>query len=125
MRKLDCDVLLNGLEYLKRIKPAGISNSEWPYYGHFYSVMAMKIIHDEYGKHQPEAGKWFSMIKEEYLRKQEKDGTWPLEGWMARHERKKDYSTAFAVLTLQVPKGNLSIFHRDPPKLPKEEKEKK
>jgi hypothetical protein len=125
MKKLDHDVLMNGLDYMIRIKQKGITDSGFPYYGHFYGVMAMKIISEEYGKHKPEAGEWFSVVRDEYIKAQEKDGSWPLQGWTVNGgEHKKDYSTAFTLLTLQVPKGNISIFHRDPPKLPKKEEKK-
>ena len=38
--------------------------------------------------------------------------------WMGSEESSAAYATGYYVLTLSVPKGKLSIFHRDPPELP-------
>jgi rhamnogalacturonyl hydrolase YesR len=122
MKKLDHQVLLNGIDYLTDVKKRGLKDKRFPYYWYFYSAFAMKIIHEEYGKHQPQAGKWFDYVRDKLLKQQGKDGSWPLSGWIASHESpSKDYSTAFALVALQVPKGNLSIFHREAPELPKKE----
>lgn len=122
MQKLDCQVLMKAIRYMKKIKPEGISSSRFPYYGHFYGVLAMKIISEEYGKYMPDAGKWYLKVQDELLKEQDASGGWKLKSWMARSEKSNDYATGFAALILSVPNGHLSIFHRDPPELPGEDK---
>jgi prenyltransferase beta subunit len=120
MQKLDCQVLMKAIKYMKSIKQEGISTSRFPYYGHFYGVLAMKIISEEYGEYMPEAGKWHIDVQEELLKEQQSSGEWKLKSWMANAEKSNDYATGFGALILSVPGGNLSIFHRDPPELPEE-----
>ena len=54
---------------------------------------------------------------------QDKQGGFPLKGWMRNVDGVENecYSTAFATLTLAVPDGRLSIYKRKPPTLPKDE----
>lgn len=119
MKKLDENVLMNGLDYLNKVKAEGIWESSFPHYGMFYAAMAMKIVYDEYGKYQEDAGKWQPEIKKILLKEQQENGSWKNKGWTVGNKESDDYATSLSLLTLAAPNGNLSIFHRDPPKLPK------
>src|SRR5262245_2104595 len=121
MRKLDFAVLINGANYLGKVGQETIIKNRFPYYGHFYSVIAMKHIDEEMGAAVPCAKGWRKPVFEWLLKSQEKDGHWPLMGWMVgsggegdRH----DYSTAMGILILSVPGERVSIFKRRAPKMP-------
>ncbi len=121
MQKFDFQVMINGYNFLQKITPAAISKENWPYYGHFYGVMGMHLLWQEY-----KADKTFHAKTKEYiagahkdlLSWQEKDGSWPLKAWIVGQEN-TGYSTAFAMLSLSVAEARLSIYNREPPKLPK------
>ncbi|MEW6026888.1 MAG: prenyltransferase/squalene oxidase repeat-containing protein [Planctomycetota bacterium] len=123
MNKLDYPVLMNGLEFMEKTGPDGISSSDFPYYGHFYAMMSMTLISEEYGKSKPLAATWLATAPEKLIKWQGQEGAWESRGWMAGNgdRETKYYSTGAALLALQVPKGYLSIFHREPPALPKPE----
>lgn len=116
MQKLDHGILFRAVEFLKRTGVKGVDQSPFPEYALFYAMMAMKVIDAEYGEHIPVASEWIREIGD-VLRKSQKDGgAWSNRGWMA-NGHSDDYATGFAALTLAVPRGRLSIFHRDAPKL--------
>ncbi|HLD35280.1 MAG TPA: prenyltransferase/squalene oxidase repeat-containing protein [Planctomycetota bacterium] len=123
MNKLDYPVLMTGLDFMEKTGLAGISNSGFPYYGHFYAMMAMSLIDKEYGKAKPLAATWLATAPKELAKWQDQEGTWESKGWMMSSGDKnaKCYSTSLALLALLTPNGYLSIFHRDPPVLPKPE----
>jgi len=125
MNKLDYPVLMNGLDFMEKTGLAGVSNSGFPYYGHFYAMMAMSLIDAEYGKSKPLAASWLATAPKELMKWQDQEGAWESKGWMASNGDKnvKYYSTSLSLLVLLTPKGYLSIFHRDQPVLPKPEKD--
>ncbi len=118
MRKLDFPVLINGAKYLKEIGPDGITRERFPFYGHFYSVLGMKIVAEEMDQAVPHAKDWHKPVHEWLLKDQKDDGRWELRGWMLQNGGeggRHDYSTAFAILILSVHDERLSIFKREPP----------
>ncbi len=129
MQKFDFQVMINGYQFLLKITPKTISNERFPYYGHFYGMMGMRLLWDEYKSDKTfreNTTGYMAGVKKELLAWRQKDGTWPLKGWMAGGGGEDArYATAYAVLTLLVPEGRLSIYNRTPPKLPKEGPEKK
>ena len=48
MQKFDFPVMIQGYKFLLRITPATISAERFPYYGHFYGCMAMRLLGLEY-----------------------------------------------------------------------------
>ena len=113
MSKLDERVLLSGVKFLESKGVPGIALGGHGQYGLFYSAMAMKVIHDEYGDHLPVAGRWTHGAEEQLLQLRLEDGT-----WRSTDVGDPGYGTALAVLSLACPRGELSIFHRRAPKLP-------
>lgn len=90
-----------GLEFLKKNRQQALGNGGWGnhyYYGNLYSTMAAYFTGGQFWED------WFPPMRDEYVKKQQSDGSWPQEGYDA------SYSTAFAVLTLAVPYQYLPIF---------------
>ena len=124
MQKFDFPVMIKGYQFLVRLTPAAISAERFPYYGHFYGCMAMRLLGQEYQEDRDFREKTRAYIAgahKDLLSWQGKDGAWPLKGHLAStNEEDAGYATAFATLALFVPEGRLSIYNRTPPKLPKE-----
>ncbi len=122
MQKFDFKVMLDGYKFLLKITPKTISNERFPYYGHFYGQMGMRLLGQEYSDDKEYSAKTRGYIEEtqkELLAWQDKDGAFPLKGWIIGNaQENQGYSTAFGLLALSVTEGRLSIFNRDPPKLP-------
>lgn len=122
MRKLDFPVLMKGGRHLVKIKAASITKGQFPFYGHFYSVLGMKLVADEIGAGVKGSKDWHKPVHKWLLEGQQKNGSWHLRRWMRQHgdERgKHDYSTALGALILCVHDERLSIFRHSPPVLPK------
>jgi hypothetical protein len=124
MQKFDFPVMIKGYKFLVQLTPAGISRERFPYYGHFYGCMAMRLLGQEYQEDRNFREKtrdYIAGVQKDLLAWQGKDGVWPLRGHVAAsNQENAGYSTAFATLTLFVPEGRLSIYNRTPPRLPKE-----
>lgn len=124
MQKFDFPVMIQGYKFLVQLTPAGISKERFPYYGHFYGCMAMRLLGQEYQEDKEFREKTRAYIagaQKDLLSWQGKDGAWPARGHLAgTNEEVAGYATAFATLTLFVPEGRLSIYNRTPPRLPKE-----
>jgi hypothetical protein len=124
MQKFDFPVMIQGYKFLLKITPATISAERFPYYGHFYGCMAMRLLGLEYKDDKDfreKTAAYIAAVHKDLLSWQQKDGTWPLKGWIAASGQETvAFSTAFATLTLSVPEGRLSIYSRTPPKLPKD-----
>lgn len=118
MQRLDEKVLIDAMGFLAKQKVDGLSKDRFPDYALFYAMMAMQVIDEEYGEHKPEAKAWIPSIREFIVKSQSEDGGWKNIGWMGSEESSAAYATGYYVLTLSVPRGKLSIFHRDPPELP-------
>jgi hypothetical protein len=125
MQQFDNQVMLGGYKFLLEIKPEGISAERFPYYGHFYGSMGMRLLGQEFEEDKTfreTTGKYLAGVRKEVLSWQTAEGSWPAKGWMVSNsEEGAAYGTSFGVLVLSVPEGRLSIYNRTPPKLPKEE----
>jgi len=122
MQKFDFQVMINGYNFLQKLTPAAISNERFPFYGHFYGTMGMQLLWQEYKADKTFNSKtkaYIAGVQKDLLSWQEKDGSWPVKGFVAGMEN-PGYSTAFAMIALLVPESRLSIYNRTPPKLPKE-----
>lgn len=128
MKKFDFAVMINGYKYLLDFTPARMSapHVPWyfPYYGHYYGTMGMRLLGQEYQddkSFRTNTARYIAETQKELLAWQEKDGGWPNKGWIKDQEKGETnaYSTAFATMTLFVPDGRISIYNRTPPKLPK------
>jgi prenyltransferase/squalene oxidase-like repeat protein len=126
MKQFDTTVMLKGYEFLLRTTPAVISAERFPEYGHFYGCMGMLLLGQEFKddkEYREKTGGYISTTLKEVLAWQQKDGSFPLRGWVKQENVENDaYTTAFGTLILSVPEARLSIYNRTPPKLPKEEK---
>jgi hypothetical protein len=123
MQKFDFQVMINGYNYLLKVTPRTLSGGSFPYYGHFYGIMGMRLLGQEYEsdkKFRTNTGKYIAESRKELLAWHNKDGTWQFRGWANAGNETAAYPTAWAVLALLVPEGRLSIANRTPPKLPKE-----
>jgi hypothetical protein len=123
MQKFDFPVMVKGYQFLVKLTPAAISAERFPYYGHFYGVMGMQLLGQEYrdDKSFREGTRaYIAGVQKDLLAWQQPDGTWPVKGWVAAGGLENArYATAFATLTLFVPDARLSVYNRTPPKLPK------
>jgi hypothetical protein len=124
MQKFDFAVMINGYKFLLKITPQSISSANWPYYGHFYGCMGMRLLGQEYADDKDFREKTSGYIKaaqKDIMSWQGKDGTFPLKAWISSNGGENaGYSTAYGLLALSVTEGRLSILNREPPMLPKE-----
>jgi len=122
MQKFDFKVMVEGYKFLLKITPKTISNERFPYYGHFYGCMGMRLLYQEYKDDKEYSTKTTAYIvqtQKELLSWQGQDGSFPLKGWVIGNAQENaGYATAFGMLGLGVTEGRLSIYNRDPPKLP-------
>jgi hypothetical protein len=132
MKKFDFTVMINGYKFLLEFTPARMSAEHvpyyFPYYGHYYGCMGMRLLGQEYKEDKEfrdNTARYIAETQKDLVAWQQKDGTWPNKGWIKQHEKAEnnDYATAFAILTLYVPEGRLSIYNRTAPKLPQLPKE--
>jgi hypothetical protein len=132
MKKFDFGVMINSYQYLLKFTPAGMSapHVPWyfPYYGHYYGMMGMHLLGQEYKEDKAfrtNTGRYIAETQKALLAWQQPDGAWPNKGWVKDREKAENnaYATAFATLTLFVPEGRISIYNRTPPKLPHRPKE--
>jgi hypothetical protein len=128
MQKFDERVMFLGYQHLLELTPAAISGERFPYYGHFYGCMGMHLLGQEYmvdKDYREKTAGYIAGAQKDVLGWQEKDGSWPVKGWMKDGGGEgAPYATAFATLILYVPEARLSIYNREPPKLPEEKKDK-
>lgn len=123
MKKFDFTVMIKGYQFLLKVTPAGISRERFPYYGHFYGTMGMHLLWQEYKvdeTFEKNTREYIAASQKELIASRDKDGTWPLKGWMVSSGGETAaYGTAFATMTLFVPDSRLSIYNREPPELKK------
>jgi hypothetical protein len=118
MRKFDYDVMVGGTKFLKKMGPAVVSVERFPYYGHFYACMGLRLFGEEMDA-MPDAQAWSRDAVRDLLAWQQADGSWPLKSWMVSSGGETPaYATAFAALILSVPDARLSVLRRTPPTLP-------
>ena len=95
------DELKRGLEYIRRFTPgraAAVGMGAHYYYGQYYAVQAMFLAGGDYW------AQWYPAIRDELIAKQDKTtGSWP-------PEISDDYSTACALIILQMPNRYLPVF---------------
>jgi prenyltransferase/squalene oxidase-like repeat protein len=98
----------DGIRYLRqnlaefnRREGPGKGYSYFFWYGHYYGVQAM------YTAGSSEWDSYFRILREELLRAQDSDGSWPNEVGPGR-----PFGTAVAVLILEIPYRFLPIFQR-------------
>jgi prenyltransferase beta subunit len=124
MQKFDFQVMINGYNFLLKTTPAVISNERFPYYGHFYGTMGMHLLWQEYKgdkKFETSTQGYIKAAQKDVIGWQKEDGSFPLKGWMvSQGNENTGYSTAYGSLVLTVTDARLSIYNRDPPKLPKQ-----
>lgn len=106
----DGEAVKKGLDYLNKFRPGGggggnnfFGNAEMQmhyYYGHYYAVQAMWIAGRQYW------AQWYPAIRDELLASRRADGSWQ-QGLNCSH-----YSTAMALIILQVPNNYLPILQR-------------
>jgi hypothetical protein len=122
MEKFDFQVMVNGYKYLLAIGPAGVSGGNFPEYGCFYSCTGMRLLGEEYKDdkdYHDKTAEFIVGVQKTLMSWQAKDGSWPVRAWMASNGQEgAAFATAFATLSLFVPEGRLSIYNREPPKLP-------
>jgi hypothetical protein len=125
MQQFDNWVTIAAYKYLLEVTPARISKDDYvPYYGHFYGCMGMQLLGEEFKDDKEFRVKtqgYIDAVRRDLLAWQDKEGAFPVRGWMKNVDggENEGYSTAFATLTLAMPDGRLSICKRTPPKLPK------
>lgn len=124
MQKFDNQVMINGFEFLEKVTPAVISRERFPYYGHFYGCMGMHLLYQEFKgdkAFETRTQKYILGAQKDLLSWQDKDGKFPLKSWVAEgNVENEGYSTAFALIGLQIADGRLSIHNRSAPRLPKD-----
>lgn len=94
-------VIERGLKYVEGFTPTGdVFRHESNYfYGHYYAAQAMWHAGGEHWN------SWFPAIRNELLRRQMPDGSWP-------DSICNEYGTAMACIVLQVPNQYIPIFQR-------------
>lgn len=122
MRKFDYLVMMKGYQFLLKITPQTISRERFPYYGHFYGTMGMRLLGQEFKDFREKTDGYIAGAEKDLLSWQQADGSWPVKAWVKSSSggESDDYATAFASLTLSVADGRLSIFNRDQAELPSE-----
>ena len=100
------DLIEKGVEYLQQNLDTfnqywGRSSHYFFWYGHYYGVQAMYV---QGGRHWQ---RYFSVVRDELLRMQRPDGSWPNQTGPG-----ENFSTATALLILQIPYCFLPIFQR-------------
>ncbi|MBN1343243.1 MAG: terpene cyclase/mutase family protein [Phycisphaerae bacterium] len=94
------EAIERGLAYVERFRPGGDSSRTPHYfYGQYYAIQAMYMAGGTRWTN------WWPAIRDDLLKRQEPEGPW-------RGEAGREYGTAMALITLQVPKRLLPIFQR-------------
>lgn len=119
MRKFDYAVMMKGYQFLLKIGPRTISRERFPYYGHFYGCMGMRLLGQEFKSFREKTAGYIAAAQKDILSWQDARGAWPIRGWV-KNSGGEDaaYATAFATLILGAGEGHLSICNRRPPVLP-------
>jgi hypothetical protein len=104
------EAVQKGLDYLMRFRPGNangnglLGNFEAQmhyFYGHYYAVQAMWIRGGQYWRD------WYPAIRNELLASRRPNGSWDMATQLGAH-----YSTAMALIILQVPNNYLPILQR-------------
>ena len=122
MKQFDTQVMIKGYQFLQKLTPGAISRERFPFYGHFYGCMGMQLLGQEFKDDKAfrdNTRAYILTAQRDVLSWQEANGAWASRGHMASAGEGNGYATAFATLVLFVPEGRLSIYNRNPPRLPK------
>lgn len=128
MQRFDFPAMISGYEFLVKFSPDKMNapHQPWyfPYYGNFYGCMGMRLLDQEYGEvkeFHDNTTAYIAGTQKHMVAWQKEDGSWPNVGWIADQEKGETdaYATAFATMTLFIPEGRISVYNREPPKLPK------
>jgi hypothetical protein len=116
MKKFDYAVMMNGYKFLLKITPHAISRERFPYYGHFYGIMGMRLLKQEFRSFAEDIDAYVGGAQRDLIGWQKEDGSWPVMQWVKSNASENDaYATAFAALALSIEDGRLSIFSRRRP----------
>jgi hypothetical protein len=127
MKQFDTQVMIKGYQFLQKLTPAAVSKERFPEYGHFYGCMGMLLLQQEFKADKAfrdNTSAYIAAAQKDLMGWQSPDGSWPLRGWVASAGETNGFATAFTTLVLWVPEARLSIYNRNPPKLPKAESAK-
>jgi Squalene-hopene cyclase C-terminal domain/Prenyltransferase and squalene oxidase repeat len=97
------DELKRGLEYIRQFQPGRAARADRDmgshyYYGQYYAVQAMFLAGGDYW------GSWYPAIRDELIARQTPSGAWS-------QEVSDEYSTACALIILQMPNRYLPVFN--------------
>ena len=122
MRKFDYLVMMKGYQFLLKTTPQAIGRERFPYYGHFYGTMGMRLLGQEFKSFRDKTNAYIAGAQKDLVSWRQEGGSWPVKGWVKANSGGESaaYATAFDALTLSVPDGRLSIFNRHRPKLEKQ-----
>jgi hypothetical protein len=113
MKKFDYAVMMNGYKFLLKATPQAISKERFPYYGHFYGTMGMRLLGQEMPSFAEKTDGYLDGAQADLLSWQQEEGDWPTKSWVKANSKEDAvYGTAFATLTLSIRDGRLSIFNR-------------
>ncbi|MBS3822128.1 MAG: terpene cyclase/mutase family protein [Phycisphaerae bacterium] len=82
MKKFDYRVMIRAYQFALKVKPDGISQASWPYYGHFYGAMGMRLLGEELGALRKDIDAYILRSQRYMLSWQQKDGSWPVRRWV-------------------------------------------
>ncbi len=121
MRKFDYLVMMKGYQFLLKTTPQAIGRERFPYYGHFYGTMGMRLLGQEFKSFRDKTNAYIAGAQKDLVSWRQEGGSWPVKGWVKANSGGESaaYATAFAALTLSVPDGRESNFNRHLPKLEK------
>src|SRR6185437_4497003 len=111
MQKFDFPVMIKGYKFLVQLTPAGISRGDFPYYGHFYGCMAMRLLGQEYQddkEFREKTHAYVAGVQKDLLSWQMAEGVFPFRFDVTSNTENVAYPTAFATMALFVPEGRLS-----------------
>ena len=95
------DDITRGLKYISKFVPSkNVSDPEMEghyFYGHYYAVQAMFLAGGDYW------ATWYPAIREQLVAKQQPAGFW-------QGDNSQDYSTAMALIVLQMPNRYLPVY---------------
>ena len=102
--KRDSEMVKSALRYLKERSPGIINNNFGHYYyGHYYIIQAMVQAGDEH------YAKWYPLIRDALVRKQNAQGAWP---GAAKGTKAVGHETPMAIIILATPNRYIPIYQR-------------
>jgi len=100
----DSEMVKSALRFLKERSPGIINNNFGHYYyGHYYAIHAMVQAGDDH------YAKWYPLIRDALIRKQNAQGAWPGK---ASGAKAVGYETPMAIIILATPHRYIPIYQR-------------